>query len=193
MHVQTHELLEQLQRLRRLRSHHAIATRLQMVILARRGYTAPQVAQAVGVSRRSVQTWVQRYNAQGIDGLWDRPRPGQPTKLPSDQVQAFKQRMLDGPGDADGGVCTLRGKDARRILANEFNVNYSLGGAIELLHRLGLSCLRPRPQHRKNDPDAMQRWLEDAPLLSGASRTNTPTSTSKSGSRTRPASANKAR
>ncbi len=167
MHVQRHEPIEQLQRLRRLKSHRAIATRLQIVILAQRGHTAPQIAQTVDMGRRSVQVWVRRYNDQGIDGLWDRSRPGQPTQLPRDQEQAFKQRMLAGPlAKTDGGLCTLRGRDAQRILIDEFNARYSLGGSIKLLHRLGLSCLRPRPQHRKNDPDAMQRWLEDAPLLS---------------------------
>ena len=193
MHIQTHEPIEQLQRLRRLKSHRAIATRLQIVILARLGHTAPRVAQAVGMSRRSVQVWVQRYNARGIDGLWDRARPGQPTKLPRDQVQAFKQRMLGGPGEADGGLCTLRGRDARRILADEYNTHYSLGGAIELLHRLGLSCLKPRPQHRKNDPDAMGRWLDDAPFLSKNKGKSTRTNKSRSGSRMKHASANRAR
>lgn len=193
MHIQAHEPIEQLQRLRRLKSHRAIATRLQRVILAQRGHTAPQVAQAVDMSPRVVQTWVQRYNAKGIDGLWDRARPGQPTKLPREQEQAFKQRMLAGPGDADGGLCTLRGRDAQRILIDEFNAHYSLGGAIELLHRLGLSCLKPRPRHRKNDPQAMAQWLDDAPLLSKHKGANTPANTSRSGFRTKPASANRAR
>ena len=169
MHVQTHDPIEQLQRLRRLKSHRAIATRLQIVILARQDHTAPQIATATGVSRRSVQEWVGRYNSQGIPGLWDRPRPGQPTKLRRDQHEAFGQRMRADPTQADGGLCTLRGRDAQRILADEFDAHYSLGGAIDLLHRLGLSCLRPRPRfrgHRKNDPQAMQQWLERAPLLS---------------------------
>lgn len=118
------------------------------------------------MSRRPVQEWVRRYNIHGIAGLWDRPRPGQPTKLHRDRQEVFRQRMLAGPTEADGGLCTLRGKDAQRILAEEFGAHYSLGGAIDLLHRLGLSCLRPRPRHRKNNPQAMQQWLEQSPLLS---------------------------
>ncbi len=67
-----------------------------------------------------------------------------------------------GMQGADAGLCTLRGKDAQRILADEFGVNYSLGDAIGL----GLSCLKPRLRHRKNDPEAMRQWVQDAPLLS---------------------------
>jgi transposase len=166
MHVQAHETLEELQRLRRRPEHRPLADRLQIILLARRGQTAPQIAAAVGLSRRQVQEWVRRYNAQGVTGLQNRPRPGQPPKLPVAQQSAFKARLLAGPAAADGGRCTLRGQDARRILRDEFGVRYSLSGAIELLHRLGLSCLRPRPQHRKQDPTAQARWVEQAPLLS---------------------------
>lgn len=167
MRVQTHDPLAHLRRLGRLKSHRSIAMRLRIVVLARQGRTAPQIAAATGMSRRPVQEWVRRYNTKGVEGLWDRPRSGQPTKLPRQQEQAFKQRLLNGPiQEADAGLCTLRGKDAQRILADEFGVNYSLGGAIDLLHRLGLSCLKPRPRHRKNDPAAMQQWVQDAPLLS---------------------------
>lgn len=167
MHVQPHDSIVDLQRLGRLKSHRSIAMRLRIVVLARQGHTALQIVTATGISRRPVQGWVRRYNAKGVDGLWDRPRSGQPTKLPRPREQAFKQRLLAGPRpETDAGLCTLRGKDAQRILADEFGVHYSLGGAIDLLHRLGLSCLKPRPRHRKNDPEAMRQWVQDAPLLS---------------------------
>ena len=92
--------------------------------------------------------------------------------------------MLAGPTPADGGVCTLRGKDAVRILQEQFGVQYTLDGAYDLLHRLGFSCLNPRPKHRKNAPQAMKQWLDDAPpLLSGANASSTPINRLKSGSR----------
>jgi transposase len=167
MHVQAHDPIEHLQRLRRRKSHDAIATRLQIILHAHAGLTAPQIAAAVGLSRRVVQEWVRRYNHEGVEGLWDRPRSGQPPKLPREQEQAFKQRFAQGPQpEVDQGLCTLRGVDAQRILAEEFGAHYSLGGAIDLLHRLGFSCLRPRPRHRKNEPEAMRRWVDSAPLLS---------------------------
>ena len=41
----------------------------------------------------------------------------------------------------------------------------TLGAAYKLMRRLNLSCLRPRPRHRKNDPAAAAAWLARAPLL----------------------------
>ena len=54
-----------------------------------------------------------------------------------------------------------------RILNEEFGVEYTLNGAYDLLHRLNLSCLTPRPRHEKNDPEAMKAFKQSAPLLSG--------------------------
>jgi len=134
------------------------------VLLAIDGLTAPDIADRVGRSRRFVQRWCYAYRDHGLEGLTPKPRPGRPPMLPVDQHQAFKERMLAGPTDADG-VCTLRGVDAQRILEKEFGVSYSLNGVYRLLHHLNLSVLVPRPEHRKSDPQAMEQWVERAPFL----------------------------
>jgi len=126
------------------------------------------IAQMLGRSRRFVQQWCYVYRDGGNAAIKSGKSSGRPTKLPRAQEQALRRRMLGGVSAADGGVCTLRGADARRILAQEFGVRYTLDGVYELLHRLRLSCLVPRPRHRKNDPQVMQQWLDSAPLLSKA-------------------------
>lgn len=140
--------------------------RYRAVVLAVGGHDAPTIARMLGRSRKFVQRWAYAYRDGGIDAMGEKPRPGRPTKLPREREEAFRQRMLAGPTEVDGGVCTLRGKDAVRVLETEFGVAYSLDGAYDLLHRLGFSCLKPRPRHRKNDPQAMAAWERDAPLLS---------------------------
>ena len=108
-----------------------------------------------------------------IAALSARPRGGSTPKLPPDRQSVFLERFKAGPNERDDGVCRLGGKDAVRILQAEFGVEYTLTGAYELLHRLGLSCLRPRPRHRKSDPTAQKQWLERAPFLSRKSVRNT--------------------
>ena len=76
----------------------------------------------------------------------------------------FKARVDAGPRPSDG-VCTLRGKDVVHILESEFGVGYTLDGAYDLLHRLGYSCLTPRPVHEKNDPALVQHFKKHAPFL----------------------------
>ena len=164
--------------------------RYRAVLLALEGHEAPEIARLVDRSRRFVQRWVYHYRDHGLEGLGPKRQSGRPSKLAPPQYEAFTTRFLAEPTASDG-VCTLRAKEAQHILAQEFGVEYTLGGIYDLLHRLGLSCLVPRPRHPKNDPAQMQQWRNDAPLLSRRRRRSIRTDGSKSGSRTKPASDSK--
>ncbi len=164
--------------------------RYRAVVLALEGHSAPQIARTLARSRRFVQLWVYAYRDHGREALVPQRQSGCPSKLPAAQEPTFQQRLLAGPTTADG-VCTLRAKDIRRILQQEFGVKYSLPGVYDLLHRLGFSCLAPRPRHRQNDPAQRQQWVKQAPLLSRKRPRNITASGSRSGSRTKPGSANK--
>ena len=166
--------------------------RLRAVQLAIAGKPTLEIAAMLGRSRSFVQHWCYTYRDHGLDAVAAKVQPGRPPKLDPDQHAAFKQRVIGGPTEPDG-VCTLRGRDFQRILEQEFDASYSLNGVYDLLDRLGLSVLVPRPQHRKSDPEAQRQWVECAPFLSAISSNNTPTSKSPSGSRMKPESGNKAR
>ena len=139
--------------------------RYRMVVLALRGDEKLDIAFTLGVVKSTVEQWVYRYREGGIKALQAKKSPGRTPKLPRERHAEFKERMTAGPREGDG-VCTLRGKDAVRILNKEFNVKYTLNGVYELLHRLNLSCLTPRPRHEKNDLKAMDEFKKSAPFLS---------------------------
>lgn len=164
--------------------------RLRAIELAIAGRPTLQIAAMLGRSRSFVQRWCYVYRDHGLDAVAARRQSGRPPTLAAEQHAAFKQRVIDGPSDEDG-VCTLRGRDCQRILEQEFGARYQLSGVYELLHRLNLSVLVPRPQHRKSDPQAMERWTEHAPFLSATCKSDTPTSAWPCGSRTRRGSANR--
>lgn len=138
--------------------------RCRMALWAIRGQKKKDIARQLGVSMSVVEEWAYRYRDGGIEALRPRKQPGRQPTLPRERHEEFKQRMLSGPREGDG-VCTLRGKDAVRILNDEFKVEYTLNGAYELLHRLNLTPLTPRPRHEKNDPKAMEEFKTHAPLL----------------------------
>lgn len=164
--------------------------RYRAILLAIEGHDAPSIARTLGRSRRFVQWWVYRYRDHGFESVVPKRQTGRPPNLPATKERSFKERFLADPTEADG-VCTLRAKEAQRILQEEFGVEYTLAGVYDLLHRLGLSCLAPRPRHRKNDPEQMQQWVENAPLLSRTSPKRTRSKNSRSGSRTKRGSASK--
>lgn len=164
--------------------------RYRAILLALEGRQAPAIARMLGRSRGFVQRWVYMYRDHGLVAIAPKRSTGRPPNLPTTQEAAFKARFLAEPTPADG-VCTLRAKEACRILRQDFGVVYTLPGVYKLLHRLGLSCLVPRPRHPKNDPATMQQWAADAPLLSSKSPPHIPSNGSRSGSRMKRGSANK--
>ncbi len=194
MHIKLHDPqdLTRLQQESRRERDAKQRDRYRAVLLALEGHDAPAIARTLGRSRAFVQRWVYVYRDDGLEAIAPKRQTGRPAYLPPEKEAAFTARFLAEPTEADG-VCTLRAKEAQRILREEFGVAYTLAGIYDLLHRLGFSSLTPRPRHRKNDPAAMEQWRDDAPLLSRTSRRRTPNRRSKSGSRTKPGSANKER
>lgn len=162
MNVEPHHTTKELQTLYRTEKIARLAQRIHGVYLASKGLTCPQIMVISGAARRTIQQWVHKYNKQGIVGLKDKLRPGTPTKLPRKKELEFQRRIEAGPTKADG-VSVLNGPVIRRILEREFGVLYSRQGLYDLLHRLGYSCLCPRPQHENANPQLQAEFKKTSP------------------------------
>ena len=138
------------------------------VVHALDGLETKDIQRMLARSRGFVQRWVYAYRDHGAGVLeeGEKERPGRPTRLPRERENDLRSRLDAGPRAGDG-VCTLRGRDVRSILEREFGVTYSLQGVYDLLHRLGYSCLAPRPRHEQQDLAAQKTFKEEtAPFLS---------------------------
>src|SRR5216683_7283260 len=60
------------------RSH---AERARIILLSAEGLSAEAISEQLGVVRLTVYKWRSRYRRDGVDGLKDLPRPGQPRKM----------------------------------------------------------------------------------------------------------------
>jgi transposase len=176
MHVQAHhpQDLSELERRIAAQTDARQRDRYRTVRLALAGEECPVIQEKLGRSKDFVQSWVYAYRDGGLDALRPKKQPGRQPKLSKSQQAALAARLDAGPRPEDG-ACTLRGKQIVALIQREFGVRYSLGGAYDLLQRLGYSYLRPRPRHPKNDPLAMAQFRRDAPLLSSGSKRSIPT------------------
>lgn len=164
------------------------ARRIQAVAMAKKGLSSAKIASFTGHSQRGIQRWVDQYNRHGVEGLNDRPRSGRPAKLSADQIKQLTDRLDRRATD----TATLYGRDIQRILKEELGVLYSLNGVYQLLHRLGYSWLMPRPRHEQSDPQAQVDFQKTSVHRSIRSPRSIRTRRSKCGSKTKPASGNKA-
>lgn len=162
MEVRDHVSLDTLERIERKETDVRRSKRLRIIILAMRGFTAPAIAMSIGLSRRICQRWVERFNRLGLAGLEDQRSTGRSPTLTPEEEKEMRERLETGP-TADDKVCSLRGADIQRMLAQQFGILRSLPAVYALLHRLGYSYLRPRPRHRKADPQAQAVFQEQLP------------------------------
>lgn len=190
MKVVGHHTAEELKGRARNESHAGRHLRLRAVILAHEGWTAMQIAEALGKSVRTIQQWIGDYNRQGLDGLKDR-RGGNRRYLSGEQEQQLRDHLDASAADPERGI-----RQAFELIPHieqHFGVTYSLSGVYALLARLGYEWLMPRPRHPKADPKAQEAFKKTPPRWCSKSPSSTRTSVSKCGSRTKPGSGNRVR
>lgn len=59
----------------------SLVSRAKIILFTAGGQAPEEVAAALGTTTRAVYRWRKRFKDHGLDGLHDRPRSGQPTKL----------------------------------------------------------------------------------------------------------------
>jgi transposase len=152
---------EELRQLARQESDGRVACRLLALANALDGMSRERAARQAGMDRQTLRDWVIRFNAEGVEGLRDRPRSGRPPWLDDGQMAAFKALVLRGPDPERDGVSSWRAQDLCRIVESRFGVAYSENGMLRRLHDLDLSWQKTRPLHPAADAKAQARFKKN--------------------------------
>ena len=90
----------ELERLARSRTEEArLVVRAKIVLRLAAGERPYQVAARIGVGRAAAYEWLHRFNAEGLKGLTDHPRPGRPHTYTPDQRAEVVAAALTKPQD----------------------------------------------------------------------------------------------
>jgi transposase len=171
----------------------AVARRMLALALVLEGASREDAARAAGMDRQTLRDWVHRYNAEGLAGLHDRPRSGRKPRLTPEQMAELETVVERGPDPARDGVVRWRRVDLKALIKARFDVELHERSVGKLLRRLGFARLSVRPQHPSSDPAAQEAFKKGS--LGWCRRRCLSTRKacrSRSGSRTRPASASRA-
>lgn len=154
----------ELRRLARQEDDGRVAARLLGLANVLDGMSREAAARAAGMDRQTLRDWVHRFNAKGVAGLRDQPRPGRPVWLTEGQQATLKAIVLRGPDPDRDGVSSWRIIDLCRIAEERFGVTYAEGGMLRLVKSLNLSWQKTRPSHPKADATAQERFKKGASL-----------------------------
>ena len=139
------------------------ARRLLAIAMVLDGWSRPAAARAAANDRQTLRDRVHRYNAEGVDGLRDRPRSGRPSQLKPEHFAGLAQWVEAGPDVAADGLVRWRCVDLRDRLAGRFAVTLSERSVARLRNKRGLRRLSARPRHPRADEAAQDAFKKTSP------------------------------
>jgi transposase len=144
--------------------------RLHGVLLVAQGMTCPQVAALLGDSRRTVEYWVHRFEAEGLAGLREGERPGRPSRLSETQLKVVSAALRLPPRDAGLEGNLWDGKLLATHLEQRHGVHLGVRQCQRLFRQLGFRLRKPRPLIAHADPVQQEAAKKTPPARPRRSR-----------------------
>lgn len=120
--------------------------------------TRAEAARVAGMERQALRDAVIRYNKEGLDGLFDRPKGHRREWLTEAEQALLAEAVYKGPRVEVDGVCTWTCEALAVWISQKFGKTMHPDSVGRLLRRMGLSRQKARPVHPKKDPKAQERF-----------------------------------
>ena len=143
---------EVLRKLAKAEANTRVARRQLAIANALSGMSRKEAAEAAGMDRQTLRDWVIRYNAHGLDGLYDCWSDGRPPRLKAEEQAELMRIVLAGPDPEADGLSAFTREDLVRICEARFGKSFHPASLGRLLKRLGFSRQKARPSHPQKDP-----------------------------------------
>lgn len=129
-----------------------LRTRAQMMLLAaEKGMTAPEIATVVRKDEQTVRRWMKRYQAEGVEGLKDAPRPGAPAKVTEAYIEKLVSAVRRRPRSLEMAYSTWTLQRLADYMAEETGIRVE--AETVRLHLAKHEIVLSRPQHKVSSPD----------------------------------------
>src|SRR4029434_4838872 len=103
----------EIETLQQMHAHHPsrrARMRAHSLLLSPQRYPIPQIARLYQVDQRRVSAWIERWQAWGLVGLYDRPRSGRPAIFTAEEQQKVYEYLNDSPKDVQKVVEAIEHK-----------------------------------------------------------------------------------
>ncbi|HVP67086.1 MAG TPA: winged helix-turn-helix domain-containing protein [Anaeromyxobacteraceae bacterium] len=117
------------------------------------------LSEALGVTRGSINRWLQWYQAMGAEGLRNAERPGPAPRLSEAQKADLAILIEAGPQAAGFTSGVWTGPMIGDLIRRRYGVRYHNHHIPRLLGWMGFSVQRPRRRLARADAEAQAFWL----------------------------------
>lgn len=138
--------------------------RLHGLLLVSAGQSCREVARLLGDDASTVQRWVGRFEAGGLDALREGERPGRPATLDAKQLRSLESDLRKTPHDFGLDATLWDGPLLAEHLRRRHGVRLGVRQCQRLFRRLGFRLRKPRPQVAQSDPVRVAAVKKTAPL-----------------------------
>ncbi len=137
--------------------------RLHGLLLVANGQSCQQVADLFGEDRRTVQRWVKRFEAGGLEGVRDGEHPGRPATLDAKQWEALSRDLRRDPEEFGHAGHLWDGKLLSEHLRRHYGVVLGVRQCQRLFGKMDFRLRKPRPQIAQSDPVKVSAFKKTAP------------------------------
>lgn len=120
-----------------------------------------ELATEAGVTRGSVNRWLQWYEAMGVEGLVTGKPPGPTARLNEAQHDELGAWIDAGPQSSGYTSGVWTGPMIADLIEQRFGVRYHNHHIPRLLNQLRFSVQRPRKRLARADAQAQATWLRE--------------------------------
>ena len=129
-----------------------IRTRAQMILLSAEKQVVPrEIASIVRRDEQTVRRWLKRYQAEGLNGLYDRPRPGHPGEVTPAYQEPLVRTVRQRPRSLDQPYSLWTLQRLADYVAEQTGIRIS-DEAVRV-HLKAADIVLSRPQHKVSSPD----------------------------------------
>lgn len=157
VHALSNDEVTELEELHRRTKDADVRSRCQMILLSNEGLSPPQIAEQVRFHRRTVTRYIQRYEAEGIDGLPTRPRSGRSPKATKAYTSLLLQAVDQVPRTLGLPFSNWTTANLAEYLAQKTGIALSPRQVENILKANDWRLRRPvRTVKHKQDPDLVE-------------------------------------
>ena len=157
----------ELKRLHRMLSHRKDADKVKAVILLGTGWSLEQVSEILLLNEKTLRRYVEKYQQNPEGDFWLTTfYRGSQSKLSDEQIAMLDQHLEE--------TVYLTVAEIVEYVKNEFEIQYSINGMTNLLHRMDYTYKKPKSAPGKADATAQQEFVEKYKKLKNSKQEHDP-------------------
>jgi len=135
--------------------------RLLAAIYRKEGMTYQEISEKIKYPLMTVADWCRRMHEEGIKRRYSIKQPGRPEKLTNEQLNHLESVLLKSPQKEGLPFVFWTTKLVQHYIEKQYGISYKPRQVRNILHKMGMTCQKPRPRHLKASKKAQEKFKKN--------------------------------